>query len=250
MSSVTVPANEPAIWHDVECGAYGVDLGVWEELAAAHPGPILELGAGTGRVALTLSRAGHEVVAVDHAPELLEELRARASAPEARVGTVQADIRSLGLGERFALVIAPMQLFQVLAGAGERRAVLRAIATHLASGGVGAAAIVEAGADPTPPADSGTPLPDVREVAGWVYSSLPVSVTADEEAIEAKRLRQRVSPAGALDEHTHVDRLQILDADTLDAEAAEAGLRPSGRRVIPSDELFVGSTVCLWEAAA
>ena len=66
--------------------------------------------------------------------------------------------------------------------------------------------------------------------------------------MEATRLRQRVSPAGELHEATHVDRLAVLDADGLDAEAAGAGLHPAGRRVIPSDDLFVGSTVCLWEA--
>src|SRR5205814_1983430 len=40
--------TEAVIWHDVECGAYDGDLRLWEELAAVHGDPILELGAGTG----------------------------------------------------------------------------------------------------------------------------------------------------------------------------------------------------------
>ena len=68
--------------------------------------------------------------------------------------------------------------------------------------------------------------------------------------IEARRLRQRVSPAGDLEEWTHVDRLAVVEAGSLDAEAAEAGLRRAGRLLIPSTDLFVGSTVCLWEAAS
>ena len=39
-------------------------------------GPVLDVGAGTGRVALALARAGHEVIALDADPELLGELRA------------------------------------------------------------------------------------------------------------------------------------------------------------------------------
>ena len=29
--------EETVIWHDLECGAYGADLPLWLELAAAHP---------------------------------------------------------------------------------------------------------------------------------------------------------------------------------------------------------------------
>ena len=50
-----------AIWHDVECGAYGADLALWEELATAAGGPVLDLGCGTGRVVLHLARRGHAV---------------------------------------------------------------------------------------------------------------------------------------------------------------------------------------------
>ena len=45
---------------------------------------------------------------------------------------------------------------------------------------------------------------------------------------------------------THVDRLERLDAPLLQAEAAQAGLRPAGRRRIGTDEAYVGSTVVLW----
>ena len=54
-----------AIWHDVECGAYDADLPLWEELADEAGGPVLDLGCGTGRVALHLSRRGHRVLGLD-----------------------------------------------------------------------------------------------------------------------------------------------------------------------------------------
>ena len=75
---MTAPA---VIWHDVECGAYDADLALWRELAAAAGGPILDVGAGTGRVALDLARHGHEVVALDSDPDAARRA-ARAGARE------------------------------------------------------------------------------------------------------------------------------------------------------------------------
>ena len=66
------------IWHDVECGGYAQDLSLWRSLAADHGDPILDVGAGTGRIALDLARRGHEVFALDHDPALVAELARRA----------------------------------------------------------------------------------------------------------------------------------------------------------------------------
>ncbi len=70
--------NQAAIWQDVEFGSYAADLALWEELAAAAGGPVIELGAGSGRVAMHLARAGFEVIAVERDAELAGELAARA----------------------------------------------------------------------------------------------------------------------------------------------------------------------------
>jgi protein-L-isoaspartate O-methyltransferase len=72
-------AADAVAWHDTECGAYGADLALWEELTA-HGGPVLELGAGTGRVALHLARAGREVIAIERDAELAAEQERRAAA--------------------------------------------------------------------------------------------------------------------------------------------------------------------------
>ena len=62
------------IWHDVEHGSYDADLPLWRQLADATGGPVLDLGAGTGRVSVDLAAQGHDVVALDSDPELLAEL--------------------------------------------------------------------------------------------------------------------------------------------------------------------------------
>ncbi|MFM9139047.1 MAG: hypothetical protein ACKOTH_00540, partial [Solirubrobacterales bacterium] len=56
-------SSAAAIWHEVECGGYEADMALWERLAARFPGPILDVGSGTGRVALRLATAGASVVA-------------------------------------------------------------------------------------------------------------------------------------------------------------------------------------------
>ena len=51
------------------------DLPFWLELAAERGGPVLDVGAGTGRVTLELARSGHAVVALDRDPDLLRRTR-------------------------------------------------------------------------------------------------------------------------------------------------------------------------------
>ncbi len=236
------PSAEAAIWHDVECGAYAADLPLWRELSARAAGPVLELGAGTGRVALALAQEGHRVAAVEREPGLAAALSERS---DGAVEVVVADLRELALAERFALVIAPMQLMQVVGDPSDRDRALAVIAAHLHPGGVAAAAIVEHAAEGE--VAGGELLPDVREVEGFLYSSLPLSLRVCDSWLEATRLRQRVSPSGELAEATHVERLHRLSAADLDGEASRAGLVSCGRMAIPGDEAFVGATVCLWE---
>jgi SAM-dependent methyltransferase len=241
---MTVVRDETVIWHDAECGGYAEDLGLWRELAEAAPGPVLELGCGTGRVALDLARHGQAVTAVDSDGALVDALARRARERGVAVTARLADVRDLDLGERFGLIAAPMQLIQLLDATG-RVAALHAAAGHLAGGGGIAAAIVEG-----VPAGGGelNPLPDVAEIDGWIYSSLPLDILDEGDWMRVVRLRQVVSPEGDLSEELDETRLAVLDADQLEAEARTIGLRPAERRTIPTTDEHVGSTVVILEA--
>jgi SAM-dependent methyltransferase len=230
------------IWHDVECGAYTADLPLWRELAASAGGPVLELGAGTGRVALDLADRGHRVTALDVDAELLAELAARADAAGLEVETLHADARRLVRPEEYSLVIAPMQLLQIVGGPAARADVLRGAAEALVDGGLFAAAVA-ALADAVAPEDADPPLPDVSERDGWVYSSLPVDVRPEPGGVAVERLRQVVSPGGRLTEEHHTQRLDSLSAAALEREAAEAGLTPDHRQTIDPTADHVGSEV-------
>jgi len=230
--------GEAAIWHDVECGAYAADLRVWDELADRCGDPILELGAGTGRLAIHLARRGHRVIGLDHDPELIAAQRERAAGLP--VTPLLADARGFELPEPVALALAPMQLLQMLADRAERLACLDSIAAQLLPGGRLAAAMVEGMPEP----EEGEPLlPDVREVDGWVYSSLPLEATVGPEHIVVHRLRQRVSPSGELTDIPDQVTICTLTADELEAEAAAVGLVPIERLYIDPTADHVGSTV-------
>jgi SAM-dependent methyltransferase len=233
-------AGSAALWHDVECGAYAADLPLWRELADAEPGPVLELGCGTGRVALDLAAHGHRVLGLDSDRELIAGLRERAGELEAEAEV--ADARGFTLGARFGLVLAPMQLLQLFDGPQERLAGLGAVRGHLLPGGTAAFAIVE-----EMPAETAgpPPSPDAAERGGWTFSSLPLAVDVGPEQIRVRRLRQALSPGGELSEETDEVRLARLDAATLEQEAALSGLAPCGRRRIEATSTHVGSTVVL-----
>src|ERR1700730_14217586 len=88
-------STRKVIWHDLECGPYRADLALWLELAERQRGPVLEIGAGTGRVSLHLARNGYEVTALDREPALLDALRERDD--RGAVRTVCADARRFSL---------------------------------------------------------------------------------------------------------------------------------------------------------
>jgi SAM-dependent methyltransferase len=231
-----------AIWHDLECGSYGADLGLWRDLAQRHPGPVLDIGAGTGRISLELARGGHAVTALDLDGELLAELDERAGG--LAVTTVVADARAFDLGRRFGLCIVPMQTIQLLEGAAGRRRFLGCALAHLQPGGVLAIALADE-LECFDAADGATALPDVVELDGVVYCSRPTAVRADGDGFVLERRRETVTSGGELSVERNLIRLDRLDADTLEREASEAGLHLDGRLEIAPTRDYVGSLVVL-----
>ena len=237
-----------AVWHDVECAAYTADLDLWRELADAADGPILDLGCGTGRVALDLASRGHELAGLDSDPSLVATLEARAREQGLHVDATAGDARSFELGRTFALVISPMQVVQLLGGPEGRARMLAAVRRHLEPRGVFAAALANPfeGWSET---ESLPPLPDVREHEGWVYSSTPVDVRRADGAFVIERRREAVSPSGEHTQEMSTIELDSVTAADLEAEAREHGFEPHPRRLVPPTPDYVGSDVVILEAA-
>lgn len=231
------------IWHDVECGRYGADLALWRELASAEQGPILDVGAGTGRVTLDLVRRGHDVVALDREPAFLAALRARAGSAT-NVETVAGDAGDFQLGgRRFGLIVAPMQTIQLLGAAG-RTGFLRCAREHLAPNGLVACALADA-MEAFDAEHVVLPLPDFGTVDGVSYYSQPVALRDVGDRMAIERIRTTVSPSGlrtASDDVIHLDKVGAADVE---AQALAAGLWPRAARVIPPTDEHVGTTVVM-----
>jgi SAM-dependent methyltransferase len=230
------------VWHDIECGGYDLDLPLWRELAEREGSPVLDIGAGTGRVTLDLARRDHEVVALDRSAELLDALRERAAG--LAITAVAADARDFAIDRRFPLVLVPMQTLQLLGGAEGRARCLACVREHLAPGGLLAVALADAlecfDAEHDQP-----PPPDLREVGGVVYASRPVRVRDLGGRAAIDRLRQIVALDGTLTTEENVVELDRLEPETLEEEALACGLRAERRRRIPQTLEYVGSTVVM-----
>ena len=235
------------VWHDVECAAYTADLDLWRSLADEAGGPILDLGCGTGRIALDLAQRRFEVTGVDSDAELVDALRARAQERGLHVDAVAADARSFELDTAFALAVSPMQVVQLLGGADGRARMLTTVRRHLRPGAVFAAALANP-FDGWSDIESLPPLPDVREEDGWVYSSTPTGVRRAGGSFMIDRHRQAVSPSGEMTEERATIELDAVRAEQLEEEAAALGFRARARRTVAPTPDYVGSDVVVLEA--
>lgn len=238
-------------WHDLECGGYDADLALWRDIAAAADGPVLDVGAGTGRTSLDLARRGVDVTALDSEEPLLAELARRARAERLTVATILADARELAVSRRFAAIIVPMQTIQLLGGSQGRERLLAGVRAHLRPGGLFAAALADAleGYDssvsgaPSAEGDWSAPLPDMADFGGTVYSSRSVAVLPIATGVRIDRIREVVSPAGERIVTEDRTVLDALTAETLYEECVAAGLTAEPGRLVPATPEYVGSAV-------
>ena len=234
-----------ALWHDLECGSYREDLALWHTLAGVTGGPVLDVGAGTGRVSLDLAVHGVAVVALDAEPSLLAALERRAAGLP--VETVVADAREFALGRRFPLILVPMQTLQLFGGADGRTAFLRRALEHLELGGLLAAAV----ADPLGCFDADhevPPPPDAREIGGVYYASQLVGVEDEGECAAIHRIREIVGPAGRREAGEIVVRLDRVSPGQIAAEARRVGFATAGQLFVRQTEEYLGTTVVVLRA--
>jgi SAM-dependent methyltransferase len=130
--------DELAALYDLVYADYDDDLLMYEQFAARGDLPALELGVGSGRVALHLARRGFRVTGIDSSPRMLSRLQAALDSETAsRLRLVEGDMRDFDLGgEQFDLVYCACETFEHLLTTADQVAALRCVARHLAPGGV------------------------------------------------------------------------------------------------------------------
>ena len=128
-----------ARWYGAEDAWKQDDIDFYRGLAEEHAGlggHVLELGAGDGRVALPMLRAGFRVTALDSSPDMLAWLRERLDPGlEARFEGVRQDMRSFTLDRLFRFIYMPFNTLLVMALPHERQQALERIREHLAPSG-------------------------------------------------------------------------------------------------------------------
>ncbi len=239
MAEQDVPGSRQATdaalarYYDLDVADDPGDVELYLALAAATDGPILELAAGSGRVAVPLAAAGRDVVAVDRDPHMLERARARwaTAAHPAGAGSLElvtADITSFRSERRFELVILALNSLLLFEREGEQPSVFESMARCLAPSG-------RAVLDCWLPAPEDLALYDGRMVLDWVRH--------DREAEEwvAKVTSARYAPAARVADITTFydgwrdgsaprrtmrrDRVSFLTPTEMVAAATAAGLQ-------------------------
>ncbi len=115
------------------------DIEFYENVARAIDGPLLELGVGSGRVAIPLAKAGYDVIGIDNSPSMLAEAQRTLDALGEIDGSLQlieGDMTAFELEKGFGMVFCAANTFQHLLTTEEQVACVRSALRVLRPGGI------------------------------------------------------------------------------------------------------------------
>jgi SAM-dependent methyltransferase len=208
------------------------DLDLYLALADRADGAVLELAAGSGRLAVPLAAAGHRVTAVDIDPAMLERAQRRADAarvPATRFETVEADLLGLRLPDagRYRLAFIGLNSIMLMADRERQREAVRTLAAHLAPGGLAAVDAWLPDAEDLARFDGRITLewprpdPETGAVVTKTGSAEYDPATATVTLTAIYEVGQQGEPAARW---VRRDRLRLITADELAGFADDAGL--------------------------
>ncbi|HWO94418.1 MAG TPA: methyltransferase domain-containing protein [Dehalococcoidia bacterium] len=124
-----------AHYYDLEISAFEDDISMYLDLARESPGPVLELGIGTGRVGLALAEHGYDVTGIDTSEAMLAIAQERAASARRSIELLLADMRDFDLERRFGLVVCALGSFRHLLTEEDRLQTLQRVREHLEPAG-------------------------------------------------------------------------------------------------------------------
>lgn len=124
--------------YDRWCAGVVEDVPFYRAICLGCDGPVVELAAGTGRIAVPLAVDGARVWALDLSPDMLGRLRERAAAAGVadRVETAIGDLRDLPALPRTDRVLVPFRALLHLEDDAQRAALLARVRDALVPGGL------------------------------------------------------------------------------------------------------------------
>ncbi len=127
-----MPEYDPlADLYDLEYD-HDYDLPFWLALAEREDGPVVEWGAGTGRLAAPLAGAGFDVTAAEVSENMIEKGREKGDVVE----WIRGDMRYVKLGRRYGLAVCAFNSFLCLLSVDDALAFLRNARDHLEPDGL------------------------------------------------------------------------------------------------------------------
>jgi SAM-dependent methyltransferase len=221
--------------YDLDLSEDPGDLDLYLALADRAEGPILELAAGTGRLAVPLAAAGHKVTAVDIDESMLARARERGTdaglGPDA-IDFIQADLLELPAlpagSARFALAFLALNSIMLLATRDRQRAAIEALAAQLRPGGIAAVDAWLPDADDLARFDGRVFHEWIREdpVTGTLVTKTGSAVhDASSGSLVLTAVFDEAPQGEAPRRWIRQDRLRLISADELAAFAEDAGLR-------------------------
>ncbi len=221
-----------ARYYDLDFQDVHYDAELYQQLAVEGAGPVLELGAGSGRLAVPLALAGHPVVGIDTDEAMLERGRRRWQAVR---GEIEAERLILQSGDfyefrtepRFGLALIAVNTFLIAEDDDARRAILTTMRESLRAGGIAA---VEVGT----PDRAELERFDGRRQHEWLRidpetgEEVTKTISAIHDASDDSVLMTQIyewTPlhGGPLNRVTHQDHIHLVSADRLAQLAYESG---------------------------
>ena len=208
------------------------DLDLYLALAARTGGPILELGVGSGRIAVPLGAAGYRVTGLDLDPAMLRRARERLAREvgnaRANVTLVEGDALAARLdGGPFGLVFVALNSMLVFGSRLDQARTLRTMADHLAPGGLAVVDVWLPDADDLARYDGRVGLeysrrdPDTGATVTKLASAWHDAATA---TVELSAIFDEGTQGEPPRRWIRRDRLRLVGADELRGMAQDAGL--------------------------
>lgn len=131
------PYAADAEFYDAIHGTFNEDTGLWLSFAGRTDRPVLEVGCGTGRIALELALAGHLVTGIDPSAAMLSIARSKADDAGIDVTFLEGHAEQLALErDHYGLVLLPLDVFLYCEDGEAQRALLSTLGRSLAFNGL------------------------------------------------------------------------------------------------------------------